>query len=447
MRPAAVLALATASAALRGDPNVYSADSCSAYLDSRFESTCAGQLVNTTLAGRAISYAKAADLCLLRCVVCAKPTFTSWFVGQDLKPGASFCDVYGETPVSFYLPDTIVSSVTAAILNASAVLNNQYFLDYPGGPEENATVALASLVARLPRRDALLLLTDAQLFMDFLFENIRYALHTRAWSLAWGVTWDLFVEAVLPFAVIDEKRDLWWRPRPRLVRLLHNATLNAPNVTAAMRALADALPRAAALGLLAMSPTGGSNDDVLIPGQPFTWHSSVSPAFVSVEQVAAFGGSCTGTGVVMVAAARAIGIPARLAGCGETVVRGDDHHWCEFWDGSDPGPFGDGWHTKEGTSRGNEGGPWDSPSGPMLGCLAGVVPFSAMDSLWATSPSSAVYMPLLWSNDTFSQAWSFVGGLDRCGAYCTAWGCGPGNAFHYSQAECSQFPDALARYN
>jgi transglutaminase-like putative cysteine protease len=43
-------------------------------------------------------------------------------------------------------------------------------------------------------------------------------------------------------------------------------------------------------------------------------------------QVVLHGGSCTGTGIVLVAAARSVGIPARLAGCPESVVRGDDHH-------------------------------------------------------------------------------------------------------------------------
>jgi transglutaminase-like putative cysteine protease len=106
-----------------------------------------------------------------------------------------------------------------------------------------------------------------------------------------------------------------------------------------------------------------------------------------------------------VAAARSVGIPARLAGCSESVVRGDgawwgagrepprlergaswvrlfphtsapptrastgcaDHHWAEFYDPLSPGPFGDFWHTREGSSAGNPDGPWDSPSGPMLG--------------------------------------------------------------------------------
>ena len=41
----------------------------------------------------------------------------------------------------------------------------------------------------------------------------------------------------------------------------------------------------------------------------------------------------------------------------------DDDHWTEFYDDkSASGPFGDSWHTKEGVSKGNEGGPWDAPS-------------------------------------------------------------------------------------
>ena len=136
------------------------------------------------------------------------------------------------------------------------------------------------------------------------------------------------------------------------------------------------------------------------------------------------------------AAARSVGIPARLAGCPESVVRGDDHHWAEFYDPASPGPFGDGWHTKEGVSAGNAGGPWDSPSGPMLGCLAGTVPGSAMDSLWAVWPSAPAVAPTLWSNDTWSQTWARVAGVNRCGAYCQAWGCGMNNSQHWTQAQC-----------
>lgn len=178
--------------------------------------------------------------------------------------------------------------------------------------------------------------------------------------------------------------------------------------------------------------------EVLAPGAPVTWHSETSPAFLSPQQVVQLGGSCTGTGILLVAAARSVGIPARLAGCSESVVRGDDHHWAEFYEPTDVGssPFGDGWHTREGSSAGNPDGPWDAPSGPMLGCLQGVVPGSAMDTLWASSWSSPTFLPSLWANDSFAATWGHVGGLNRCGAYCGAWGCGTNNTEHWTQAQC-----------
>ena len=436
MRSLAALALALAAPAAAA---LLPQDACRVYAAA--SAACAARLLqaNASLSGQPpLTLERATDLCLLRCAVCTRPEYMPWQVG--LPSAGSLCDDAAPTAAA-YLPDAIVSGAAAAVFNASAVLSGQYFLDYPGGPEENASLALPLQLARMPRRDLLLLLTEPALFMDYLLENLRYALHTRAWSVGWGVTWELFVDAVLPYAVIDEKRDLWWRPRARLAALLRNAT-GAPNATAAMRAVAATLPHAASQGVLALASGGGAAVEALAPGPPFTWRSSTSPAYLSVQQVAAFGGSCTGTGVVLVAGARAVGVPARLAGCGQTDVAGDDHHWAEFWDGSAAGPLGaGGWHTKEGTSAGNEGGPWDAPSGPMLGCLAGVVPYSALNSLWAASAGSAVYMPLLWSNDSVSQAWGFVGGLDRCGAYCSAWGCGPGNAQRYTQGECSQYPD------
>ena len=137
-----------------------------------------------------------------------------------------------------------------------------------------------------------------------------------------NVSWAVFADAVLPYSVLDEKRDVFWRWRPRFARLFRDVTSGAASVTDAMRALAAAIPQADALGVLAQTAGGGEIE--LLPGQPITWRSSVSPAMLSVQDVASFGGSCTGTAIVMVAAARSVGIPARLAGCGESVVRMDD---------------------------------------------------------------------------------------------------------------------------
>jgi hypothetical protein len=40
------------------------------------------------------------------------------------------------------------------------------------------------------------------------------------------------------------------------------------------------------------------------------------------------------------------------------------------------------------------------------------------------------------------EEWGFVGGIARCGAYCSAWGCGANRTNHYTQGECA--PPLLA---
>jgi hypothetical protein len=69
--------------------------------------------------------------------------------------------------------------------------------------------------------------------------------------------------------------------------------------------------------------------------------------------------------------------------------------WVEFFDPSDPGPFGDSWHTKEGVSKGNAGGPWDGASGPMNGCMRGLKAKSSLDMLWCVCPPAFEGIKLL----------------------------------------------------
>ena len=89
-------------------------------------------------------------------------------------------------------------------------------------------------------------------------------------------------------------------------------------------------------------------------------------------------------------------------------------------------------------SKGNEGGPWDSPSGPMLGCLRGVIPGSPLNTMWASAWGSDVFLPTLWGQGALpaGEDWAWVGGENVCGAYCTSWGCGVNNSNHWTQAEC-----------
>jgi len=215
---------------------------------------------------------------------------------------------------------------------------------------------------------------------------------------------------------------------------------SARNITDAVRRIVAAIPQTQSEGTFAFT-NDLSGEVRFLPGPPFSWISESSPGYLSPQQIAQHGGSCTGTGILLVLACRSAGIPARLAGCSESFIRGDDHHWIEFWDNSDPGPFGDFWHTKEGVSRGNPGGPWDSPSDPMANCVRGVVPRSTMDTLWATSWSSPEFLPSLWSNSSWAEEWKFVGGINRCGVYCSSWGCGPDRSMKWSQDACGPITD------
>lgn len=368
------------------------------------------------------------DMCLLICGFCTTPYFR---VGISDDDYSTFCmqqkaGLLSEAP----------RIATTAII-AVGELQGNFWMDGPGEIEENATVCINYVVANMPRRDMLTLFAQPYLFSDFLFEHIRLALRTWPFSSSLNVPWPIFLDAVVPYGLFDENRDLNFRWRPRFAQLFGSIMTmpNITNTTAAMHVLADMIPLAQPAGTLArLNPDGSSQ---IVPGAPISWRSEVSPAILSPAQVIEYlGGSCTGTALVLVAACRSIGIPARVAGCSESIARGDDHHWIEGYDSSSPGPFGDNWHTKEGVSYGNTGGPWDSPSGPMNGCLQGVVPDSNMDTIWAASWGAHDNLPTLWANNTFAATWARTGGVNRCGAYCTAWGCGVNQTDHWSQAEC-----------
>ena len=59
-----------------------------------------------------------------------------------------------------------------------------------------------------------------------------------------------------------------------------------------------------------------------------------------------------------------------------------------------------------------------------------------MNTLWAGSWNSDTFLPTQWANGSLESEWAFVGGENRCGAYCTSWGCGPNSTSFFSQAEC-----------
>jgi hypothetical protein len=223
-----------------------------------------------------------------------------------------------------------VGSRVASAVYALQQIQGMWYLD-GGGPEDNATACLVHLFTFLPRRDTMVLFEDLLgRSLDFLAETVRLSLAQWPRLASFGVPWPVFLDGVLPFAVINEKRDWDWRWRPRLARLFGGAWDGAGGITDAMHNLSNMIPHGAAdyTNVVVANFSDGSGE--LREGPVFTWHSETSPGYLSVQQVASRYASCTGTAIVMVAAARAIGIPARLAGCSQTDVPNDDHHWAEL---------------------------------------------------------------------------------------------------------------------
>ncbi|MCA9258949.1 MAG: hypothetical protein KDA61_07105, partial [Planctomycetales bacterium] len=175
-----------------------------------------------------------------------------------------------------------------------------------GAPERQRR-AVEFLVVNMPERDL------RSLSGDYLLENVRLAY--QAWEESpWHDRIDeaTFFNNVLPYAVVNERRDAW---RP------------------------DFYQRFAPLVKYAKSPSEAA---ALLNNKIFQQlnvrystqrrKADQSP-FESMESGLA---SCTGLSVLLIDACRAVGVPARFAGTPLWSDRSGNHSWVEVWD--------DGWH-------------------------------------------------------------------------------------------------------
>lgn len=162
--------------------------------------------------------------------------------------------------------------------------------------------AMAWLIAWMPRGDR------DTMSLDLLRENVRYACRARAefpWAKA--LPDSVFLNEVLPYAVVDEVRDAWRRD---LYERL------APRV-AACRELAAALDT---VNRILPAVVG-------VEYNTLREKTNQSPA-ESMRQGMA---SCTGLSVLLVDALRAVGIPARFAGTAAWHDNRGNHSWTEVW--------------------------------------------------------------------------------------------------------------------
>lgn len=163
------------------------------------------------------------------------------------------------------------------------------------------------LVAHMPKRDL------EGLSAEFLLENTACAYEALA-AAPWGgrIPRDIFLNDVLPYASINERRDRWRK---------------------------DFLDRCRPLVEHARSPGQAA---ATLNGKIFGMFNvrystkRAKPDQSPYESIDSGLATCSGLAVLLIDACRAVGVPARFCGTPLWSDRSGNHSWVEIWD--------DGWH-------------------------------------------------------------------------------------------------------
>lgn len=166
---------------------------------------------------------------------------------------------------------------------------------------------------------------DAKLSDEYLLQNIHLALEARdATRFAADVPWAVFLNDVLPYAIMSEKRTMWRdQIRMKVAPMVAHAT-SLENATLSVAAhLWDAW------------------------GPPTIKFVAAPPdavnAYDPLAVIAAHNASCTGLSILFASACRSVGIPARVAGVphwnlgpsscphGDADAACGNHDWNEVW--------------------------------------------------------------------------------------------------------------------
>jgi poly(3-hydroxybutyrate) depolymerase/transglutaminase-like putative cysteine protease len=216
---------------------------------------------------------------------------------------------------------------------------------------------VAFLVENMPDSDL------TSLKADFLLSNVELAYKARK-ELPWGrdIPEDLFLNDVLPYANVDEKRDEW---RREFYDLCLPLVKDCKTPTEAVQVLNKELFKKLKLGYSTQRKA---------PNQ--------SPK----ESIGQGKASCTGLSIVLSDAARAVCIPARLVGTPLWVDKRGNHTWVEVWD--------KGWHFT--------GACEPDPSGLDRGWFVGAASQAKKDvpehAIYAASfKKTRQHFPLVWA--------------------------------------------------
>ena len=229
----------------------------------------------------------------------------------------------------------------------------------------------AFLIANMPDRDA------QHLKRDFLVENIEYACKARQ-ETKWGreLPQELFLNYVLPYVHVNERRDNWRQDFYKRFMLLAQECETASDVALKLNtAVFDTL------------------------GVRYHATRRPKPDQSPYESTEAGYASCTGLSILLADACRAVGVPARLVGAPRWTGKRGNHTWVEIWDGqwkflgaSENTPFNQTW---------------------FVGNAAGADASRVMNRIYAASyKRTGTHFPLVWN-----RAIRYVHAFDVTGFY------------------------------
>ena len=182
--------------------------------------------------------------------------------------------------------------------------------------------ALAFLIVNMPERDL------KALSADFVLRNVDLAYEARA-KTPWAsrVPQEIFFDAVLPYASLNERREDWRTGfKERFWPLVKDCK------TAGEAAL-----------IL---------NDKIFKELNVKYHATKRPKADQspAESIEAGYASCTGLSIMLVDACRSVGIPARMTGTPMWINQTGNHTWVEIWDGqwrfigaAESSPFNQTW--------------------------------------------------------------------------------------------------------
>lgn len=164
--------------------------------------------------------------------------------------------------------------------------------------------AVSFLIANMPDRDL------QSLSAAYLLENTALAFEARA-AMPWGpgIPEEIFLNDVLPYAVINERRDAWRKDFYAQFKPLLADCRTAGD--AAMKLNREVFPLLKVRYHATKRPKADQSP-----------HESIEAGYAS----------CTGLSVLLVDACRAVCVPARLAGIPQWPNQEGNHSWVEVWD-------------------------------------------------------------------------------------------------------------------